>query len=61
MGIESVDVAWVLGSGWVSAADAIGETLAEITVTDLPGFAPPAVAGHAGRFARYGPTRIRLR
>lgn len=49
MGIESVDVALVLGSGWVPAADAIGETLAEITVTDLPGFAPPAVAGHAGR------------
>jgi purine-nucleoside phosphorylase len=48
-GVESFDVALVMGSGWVPAADAIGETVAEIPVTDLPGFAPPAVAGHAGK------------
>ncbi|MCG5220765.1 purine-nucleoside phosphorylase [Streptosporangium sp. KLBMP 9127] len=48
-GVESFDVALVMGSGWVPAADAIGTTVAEIPVTDLPGFAPPAVAGHAGR------------
>jgi purine-nucleoside phosphorylase len=39
----------VLGSGWVPAADALGETLADFAVTDLPGFAAPAVAGHSGR------------
>ncbi|GAA3428272.1 purine-nucleoside phosphorylase [Streptosporangium sandarakinum] len=49
LGVESVDVALVMGSGWVPAADAIGETIAEVPVTDLPGFAPPLVAGHAGR------------
>ncbi|MGV9777141.1 purine-nucleoside phosphorylase [Streptosporangium sp. NPDC003464] len=49
VGVESFDVALVMGSGWVPAADAIGETIAEIPVTELPGFAPPAVAGHAGR------------
>lgn len=49
VGVDSFDVALVMGSGWVPAADAIGETIAEIPVTDLPGFAPPAVAGHAGR------------
>lgn len=43
------DVAVVLGSGWVPAADLLGQTLAEFPVTDLPYFAPPAVAGHAGR------------
>jgi purine-nucleoside phosphorylase len=43
------DVALVLGSGWVPAADALGTAQAEVPVTDLPGFAPPAVAGHAGR------------
>jgi purine-nucleoside phosphorylase len=43
------DMAVVLGSGWVPAADAIGEASHELAVTDLPGFAPPAVAGHAGR------------
>jgi purine-nucleoside phosphorylase len=43
------DVALVLGSGWVPAADALGAAQAELPVTELPGFAPPAVAGHAGR------------
>ncbi len=31
------------------AADAIGTPTHDIAVTDLPGFAPPAVLGHAGR------------
>jgi purine-nucleoside phosphorylase len=48
-GVRTHDVAVVLGSGWVPAADAIGEASHELAVTDLPGFAPPAVAGHAGR------------
>nr|BFE86479.1 hypothetical protein GCM10020093_090800 [Planobispora longispora] len=48
-GVDSFDVALVMGSGWVPAADALGETVAEIPVTDLPGFTPAAVAGHAGR------------
>jgi purine-nucleoside phosphorylase len=48
-GIERHDVAIVLGSGWVPAADAIGTPTHDIAVTDLPGFAPPAVLGHAGR------------
>jgi purine-nucleoside phosphorylase len=39
----------VLGSGWLPAVDALGEVTAEISSTDLPGFAPPAVAGHAGK------------
>jgi purine-nucleoside phosphorylase len=43
------DVALVLGSGWVPAIDALGDTVAEVVVTDLPGFLPPAVEGHAGR------------
>jgi purine-nucleoside phosphorylase len=33
----------------VPAADLLGETVAELPVTDLPGFPPPAVAGHAGK------------
>jgi purine-nucleoside phosphorylase len=39
-----------MGSGWVPAADVLGEAEVEGSVTDLPGFLPPAVAGHAGRF-----------
>ncbi|TDC81597.1 purine-nucleoside phosphorylase [Actinomadura sp. 7K507] len=46
---DAFDVALVMGSGWVPAADALGEPAADLPVTDLPGFAPPAVEGHAGR------------
>jgi purine-nucleoside phosphorylase len=38
-----------MGSGWLPAVDALGEATAEVSTTDLPGFAPPAVEGHAGR------------
>ena len=48
-GVERHDVAIVLGSGWVPAIDALGTLVAEVTVTELPGFLPPAVEGHAGR------------
>ncbi len=47
-GIERHDVALVMGSGWLPAVDALGSTTVEIAATDLPGFAPPAVEGHAG-------------
>ncbi|MFF1871937.1 purine-nucleoside phosphorylase [Streptomyces sp. CB03911] len=48
-GAERHDVALVMGSGWVPAADALGETVAEFAVTELPGFPAPAVAGHSGK------------
>ena len=48
-GVRSHDVAVVLGSGWLPAVDALGEPTAELSTTDLPGFARPTVAGHAGR------------
>lgn len=48
-GIDRHDVALVMGSGWLPAAEALGDALAEVTTTDLPGFAPPAVEGHAGK------------
>jgi purine-nucleoside phosphorylase len=48
-GVERHDIALVMGSGWLPAVDALGEATAEISTTDLPGFAPPAVAGHAGK------------
>jgi purine-nucleoside phosphorylase len=42
------DVALVLGSGWAPAGDLLGETLAEVATTDLPGFSAVAVTGHRG-------------
>ncbi|MGO1317019.1 MAG: purine-nucleoside phosphorylase [Cellulomonadaceae bacterium] len=47
-GVPRHDVALVLGSGWGGAADLIGETVAEVPSTDLPGFTAAAVAGHVG-------------
>jgi purine-nucleoside phosphorylase len=38
----------VLGSGWQPAADALGETIVSVSTSELPGFAPPTVAGHHG-------------
>lgn len=57
VGVDSFDVALVMGSGWVPAADAIGETIAEIPVTDLPGFLPPPWPATRARSARYAPSR----
>ncbi len=47
-GVAAHDVAVVLGSGWRPAADLIGEPAHELPMADLPGFVPPAVAGHGG-------------
>lgn len=41
------DVAVVLGSGWLPAADALGHTAAEFPLSELGGFPQPTVAGHA--------------
>jgi purine-nucleoside phosphorylase len=58
-GAETHDVALVMGSGWVPAADQLGAADHEFPITDLPGFPAPAVAGHAGllRSVRIGGVR----
>jgi purine-nucleoside phosphorylase len=48
-GIARHDVAVVLGSGWATAAAAIGVATAAIPMADLPGFTPPRAAGHGGQ------------
>jgi purine-nucleoside phosphorylase len=47
-GVDSYDVALVMGSGWATAADLIGESGHEFASAELPGFLPPAVDGHSG-------------
>ncbi len=47
-GVERHDIAHTLGSGWAKAADLLGETVATIPATDIPGFSAPALAGHVG-------------
>lgn len=44
--IDHHDVAIVLGSGWAGAADRLGSVQADMELSSLPGFPPPAVAGH---------------
>lgn len=46
--VPGVDLAFVLGSGWSGAADAMGETIGVIALAEVPGFAKPVVHGHGG-------------
>ncbi|MFR9727018.1 purine-nucleoside phosphorylase [Streptomyces sp. MS19] len=52
-GVTSHDVALVMGSGWVPAAVELGEPDFECDFTELPGFPPPTVEGHAGKLRSY--------
>lgn len=47
-GVPTHDLALVLGSGWSGAADLLGETVWQADASTIPGFRPPAVAGHVG-------------
>jgi purine-nucleoside phosphorylase len=47
-GVARHDIALTLGSGWGKAADLLGETVAEIPATEVPGFGASAVVGHTG-------------
>ena len=52
-GVARHRVAVVLGSGWGPAAAACGEPVAEIAMTDVPGFTNPTAEGHRGTIASY--------
>ncbi|QLQ16469.1 MAG: purine-nucleoside phosphorylase [Micropruina sp.] len=47
-GIDGVQLALVLGSGWATAAVGLGELVGECPLAELPGFSAPVVAGHGG-------------
>ncbi|GFG68458.1 purine-nucleoside phosphorylase [Mycolicibacter senuensis] len=47
-GVDSHDVAIVLGSGWAPAVAALGTPTAALPMADLPGFSAPTAAGHLG-------------
>jgi len=46
-GVEHHDVALILGSGWGGAADLIGEEVAAVEASQIPGYDAHAVAGHS--------------
>ena len=52
-GVASHDVALVMGSGWVSAVDALGIAQYECNAEDITGFLPPTVEGHSGKVRSY--------
>jgi purine-nucleoside phosphorylase len=47
-GVDHVDLALVLGSGWSAAAGALGTEIGQCALGDLPYFAAPVVLGHGG-------------
>lgn len=49
LSVPRIDIALVLGSGWSSGADDLGESLGELELGDVPGFSKPVVSGHGGR------------
>jgi purine-nucleoside phosphorylase len=61
-GVTRHDVAVVLGSGWGASADLIGAPVAEVAMTELPGFPPPSAIGHGGtiRSIQVGGLRVLL-
>ncbi|UPW10902.1 purine-nucleoside phosphorylase [Gordonia terrae] len=56
------DVAVILGSGWAPAAEAFGRPIRSLPMASIPGFAPPAAAGHGGvvHSVRIGDRRVLL-
>ena len=52
-GIVHHDVALVMGSGWVSAVDALGTPVFECNAEEFTGFFAPAVEGHSGKVRSY--------
>lgn len=52
-GFASHDIALVMGSGWVTAVDALGDPVYECNAEELTGFLPPAVEGHSGKVRSY--------
>ncbi|MFV0429440.1 MAG: purine-nucleoside phosphorylase [Arachnia sp.] len=48
LGVPDIDIALVLGSGWSSGAERLGEPLGSLELGDIPGFNAPVVAGHGG-------------
>jgi purine-nucleoside phosphorylase len=44
--VPSIDLAFVLGSGWSAAADDLGAEIGRCVLSDVPGCARPTVIGH---------------
>jgi purine-nucleoside phosphorylase len=52
-GIDRHRAVVVLGSGWAPAAEAFGDPVALVAMTEVPGFVAPTAEGHRGTIASY--------
>lgn len=50
-GVDTYDVAVVLGSGWQAGASALATGAPTVPTSDLAGFFTPTVSGHAGEIS----------
>ena len=59
-GVDSHEVAVILGSGWGPAADLLGTVTADVGMAEVAGFPSPSALGHAGRLRsiRCGSRRV---
>ena len=59
-GVDQHDVAVVLGSGWAPAVYELGDPVAVVPISELPGFTPPTAEGHGGQLLslRIGDHRV---
>jgi purine-nucleoside phosphorylase len=48
-GVGEHDVAVILGSGWAPAVGQLGDPVAVVPMTELPGFTAPTAEGHGGQ------------
>ncbi|WP_394275830.1 purine-nucleoside phosphorylase [Luteococcus sp.] len=61
-GLEGIDIALVLGSGWNQGVDSLGDEVVTVALDCVPGFSKPVVAGHGGslRLARTSTGRVAM-
>lgn len=52
-GIESIDLALTLGSGWKDATQLLGEEIFSVEASKIPGFSASPVAGHSAKISIY--------
>jgi purine-nucleoside phosphorylase len=59
-GVDTHDVAVVLGSGWAPAVAQLGDPVAVVPMAELPGFVAPSAQGHRGEVLslHVGPHRV---
>ncbi|MEL4505188.1 purine-nucleoside phosphorylase [Luteococcus sp. H138] len=61
-GLDHIDLALVLGSGWNQGVDQLGDEIVTVPLDGIPGFSKPVVQGHGGalRLARTAAGKVAM-